>query len=452
MVLNYVLISPTKGVPVRCQLPSINTSEPNILGKSHPLSVLDHAMGQHSLHIIYYYKDLHYLLGSFELDPLRESLCEVLTMYPNMTGRLARGQDGNWEVRYNDAGVRVIMANVDATLQEWLTSANGSLEPLLIVWEDMPEDDPITWSPFRIQINIFNGGGVAIGLSCSHMVADLTCLASFFKSWTETQSHLPITHPPFFTITSQLNAQPVPNTIPNSPSPYSSAQKKNMVTATFNFSSSVIKKCLCQVHNECPNSTPFDFLSALFWSRIARFKPPKNHDQTHYLSICTDFRRRLKIPHPTGYFGNALNFSMVSVKDIDSVGLGDITSLVHKHFEGIESEKEVDKEGKFRAPSFIYDCELTCVCMEHMIVSDSDQNESLMYSAMFSNNEKPVHVSCHVGKIANGEGLIIVMPSVEGRHARTVMVTLPEEQLVELSKDEAILQLEPKVLLACSDR
>ncbi|KAK7269214.1 hypothetical protein RIF29_21932 [Crotalaria pallida] len=439
---------------------TVVSSEPIIdSGKSHPLTVLDQAMGLRTLSMIYYYKDLGNLLGSFELDPLRESLCKVLTLYPNMTGRLAKGQDGNWEIRYNDAGVRVIMTNVDATLHEWLTSENESNnEALLIAWEDMPLDDPKTWSPFRIQINIFKGGDVAIGLSCSHMVADPTSLASFFKSWTETQRHLPITNPPFFTTpTPQLNANSSPShyatTTTTATLSSSSTQTKKRVTATFKFSNSVIKKCVSQVHNICPNATPFDFLSALFWTRVTHLKPhKKNQDQTHSLSICTDFRRLMKTPLPTGYFGNALHFSMLSVKDMDSVGLEGITSLVHKHLEVAELENEGNFGG---VQSLMYGCELTCVCMEHMMVSDSSGNndaddESLMYSAVFSKNEKPVHVSCHVGNMNenNGEGLIMVMPSLEGGHARNVMVTLPEEELAELIKDEAILQLEPTIMLA----
>ncbi|KAJ1385147.1 Transferase [Sesbania bispinosa] len=424
------------------------SSKPVRSGKTHTLSALDHAMGFHTLHIIFYYKNEgNNLFESFDLDPLRESLSEVLTMYPTMTGRLARGVDGNWEVRCNDAGVRVIMANVDTTLKEWLSSASGCEEEHLIAWDEMPHD-PNTWSPFRIQINSFKEGGVAIGLSCSHMLADLTCAASFFKSWTETHCHLPITHPPSFT---PICASPLPNSDTVS-LPLYATKAQIMATGTFKFSSSIMKQCLSKVHDTCPNATPFDFLSALFWTRIARLKPPKNQNQTHSLSICTDFRRLMKPPLPIGYFGNALHFSMISVKveDIESDQLGGIASKVHDHLVGLveeeirsamewlESEKEREG-GKFR-----YGSELTCVCMEHMVISSE---QSLLYSAMFSSNEKPEHVSCHVGNV-DSEGLIMVMPSSEEGLARTVMVTLPQEELAKVSKDQAILQLEPTMILA----
>lgn len=90
-------------------------------------------------------------------------------------------------------------------------------------------------------------------------------------------------------------------------------------------------------------------------------------------------------------------------------------------------------------PFSMYGPELTCVSMEHMIVED----QSVMCLQIFDSG-KPVHVSCHVGNV-EGEGLILVMPSAEG-FAQTVMVTLPEEEISKLCKDQAILCLEPEVL------
>lgn len=133
---------------------TVVSSKPVGSGKTHTLSGLDHAMGFHTLHIIFYYHNNDdNLFRTFELDPPRESLSKVLTAYPTVTGRLVRGVDGNWEVKCNDAGVRVIKANVDTTLDQWLSSASGSQEAQLIAWDDMPED-PNTWSPFRIQVTI----------------------------------------------------------------------------------------------------------------------------------------------------------------------------------------------------------------------------------------------------------------------------------------------------------
>ncbi|KAK7397301.1 hypothetical protein VNO78_18469 [Psophocarpus tetragonolobus] len=400
---------------------------------NHTLSAVDRGMRPHTLHIILYYNNQERWFESFDLDPLRESLSKVLTLYPTVTGRLGPGLDGEWEVKCNDAGVRVLKATVHATLHQWLQTASGSEEKLLVSWDDMPHD-PSTWSPFRIQINSFQGGGVAIGVSCSHMVADLTFVFSFLKSWTEVHRHMPITHPP---LVAPLSL-PLPNDV-SLPRHANAASPINMGTASFKFSSSIIKQCLSKLHHACPNATPFDFLAALFWTRLASLKPPKTH---HSLCICTDFRSVLKPSLPIGYFGNALHFSTLSHKAED-MQLGGIVSAVHTHLEGISDEQIWCGINK------AYGEELTCVCMEHLVVvgKEGEDDCSLVYAAMFGNNQKPAHVSCRVGNV-EGEGLIVVMPSSEGGFSRTVMVTLPEEQLVRLTRDEPILDLDPTMLLA----
>ncbi|CBI34184.3 unnamed protein product, partial [Vitis vinifera] len=335
---------------------TVVSSKPVGPGVTHKLSGLDHAMGLHTIHMIFYYGNNP--ATSFDLDPFRVSLSEVLSMYPAVTGRLIRGEDGNWVVNCNDAGVRVLRATVRTTLDEWLRSADGAEERDLTVWEDMAQD-PTIWSPFRIQINEFEGGGIAIGLSCTHLHADPTCATLLLKSWSEAHRREAIAHPPFFH-SSALRGRPVLNTKTN-----------------------------------CPDATPFDLLAALFWTSLAPMKSPAP-DHKHSLSICIDFRKLMHAPLPYGYFGNALHFSLL-----------------------------------------MYGPELTCVSMEHMVIPRG-------YAGMFK-DAKPVHIACHVGNV-EGEGLIMVLPSHEEGLARTVMVTLPEEQMAKLCKDQAILRLEPTVV------
>jgi len=134
---------------------TVVSSRPVTSGKVHTLSVLDRGMASHTLHVIFYYMNEDNWFKSFDLGPLRESLSEVLTMYPVVTGRLVRGENGEWQVKCNDAGVRTTKATVDATLHEWLKSASHSEEKLLFTWDDMPEEDPSTWPPFRIQVVLF---------------------------------------------------------------------------------------------------------------------------------------------------------------------------------------------------------------------------------------------------------------------------------------------------------
>ena len=318
-----------------------------------------------------------------------------------------------------------------------------------------------------LQINDFEGDGVAIGLSCSHMLADLTSATLLFKSWTEVSRREPIEHPPFFNSLA-LHGQLVPNKHTQLGKYHATKSEEQfqasvkMATATFKVSNSVIKQCLYEVNENCPNATPFELLAGLFWSRITRLKGPKSCN-THSLSICIDSRRLLQDPLTIGYFGNALHFSQLSLKgeEIGHCELGHVVELVHNRVLGIKKEEfwsvmnwfeaQKGEGGKFAPPFRMYGPELTCISLEHMLVpskvAGSINMTSLIYAATLDKEEKPVHVSCHVGNV-EGEGLIVVMPSMEEGLARTVLVTLPEKELAELCEDQAILRLEPTMLLS----
>ncbi|XP_042516721.1 hydroxycinnamoyltransferase-like [Macadamia integrifolia] len=418
-------------------------------GKRVPLSILDHAMGLHTIHIVFYYR--YDRPKSDDLGRLRESLSQLLTFYPPVTGRLRRrAEDANWEVTCNDAGVRILVARVHTTLDEWLRSADGSRERDLTVWEDFPEDDTTTWSPFRIQMNDFEGGGLAIGLSCTHLYADPTCCTTLLKTWTDIHQHVSIAYPPFFHPPA-LRGRASPNTNTKSADYYATKSKAQhpypvkMSTVTFRFSETMIKQFLSEVQTECPDSTPFDVLAALFWSSAMRAK-----DEMCKLSIGIDFRKLLHAPLPHGYFGNALHFSLVSFEESKmgegGFGLAYLTGLVHHHLSNLEEEElwsaidwlesQREEGGKYAQPFRMYGPELTCANMEHVFA----------YTGILE-DMKPLHVSYHVGNI-EGEGLILVLPSPEEGLGRTVMVTLPEDQTNKLKKDPAIMCLEPTILVS----
>ncbi|CAI9770407.1 unnamed protein product [Fraxinus pennsylvanica] len=441
-------------VKVRSLL-SVVSCKPIEPGKTLKLSSLDHALGLHSVHVVFYYESNPFDEGphSTDMDNLRIALSDLLNKYPKVTGRLTRDVDGNWEVKCNDAGMRIVRAEVSSTIDEWLRSADALEERDLTVWEDMPED-PSIWSPFRIQINNFNCGGLAIGLSCSHMHADLTSATLLFKSWTEFHRGQPLTYHPIFHLPS-TNGRSSQDTRTESTELYAAkstveTNPVKMGTATLRFPDSSIKKCLSRVHSKCENATPFDLLVALFWSRIARLKKPTNGVK-HSLSFCVDLRKHSNKSVPFGYFGNALSFSSLSLNTeelLESHGLGNVSKHVHRHMAGLEDEfwSALDvfdtrkEEGtKFAPPFRMYGPELTCISMEHMI---NPEGRSMTFDTMFKEGEKPVHVSYQLGNV-EGEGLILIMPAAEEGLGRIVRVMLPEEQIDMLLKDEVILDLEP---------
>ncbi|RVW95963.1 hypothetical protein CK203_027733 [Vitis vinifera] len=174
-------------------------------------------------------------------------------------------------------------------------------------------------------------------------------------------------------------------------------------------------------------------------------------DHKHSLSICIDFRKLMHAPLPYGYFGNALHFSLLSRdrEEIDNGRLGHVTGLVHEHVSSINEEEcqsvidwlesQKGEGGKFGAPFRMYGLSLLALAWTH--------GYSARVCRHVQGMQSPSTLACHVGNV-EGEGLIMVLPSHEEGLARTVMVTLPEEQMAKLCKDQAILRLEPTVV-AC---
>lgn len=301
-----------------------------------------------------------------------------------------------------------------------------------------------------MQINNFRCGGLAIGLSCSHMHADLTSATLFFKSWTEFHRGQPLIHHPIFHLPA-TDCRSLQNNHTESTELYaakSSVESKpvKMGTATLRFPDSSIKKYLSRIHSNSANATPFDLLVALFWSSIARLKKPTKGIK-HSLSFCVDLRKHSNKSVPFGYFGNASSFSSLSLDAqelLGSDGIGNVSKHVHRHMAGLDLfDTRKEERAKFAPPFRMYGPELTCINMEHMI---DPEGRSMMFDTMFKEGEKPVHVSYHLGNV-EGEGLILIMPSPEEGLGRIVRVMLPEELIDKLLKDEVILDLQPTLLL-----
>ncbi|RVW54010.1 hypothetical protein CK203_072913 [Vitis vinifera] len=49
---------------------------------------------------------------------LRETISEMLTSFPMVTGRLQRNEEGQWVVKCNDAGVRMVEARAKGSVGE----------------------------------------------------------------------------------------------------------------------------------------------------------------------------------------------------------------------------------------------------------------------------------------------------------------------------------------------
>ncbi|KAK1375859.1 rosmarinate synthase [Heracleum sosnowskyi] len=430
---------------------SVVSSEPVQSGKTCQLSVLDRVMEKNNVRIVLYNKNQVKKDGGETTRKLKESLAEVLSSFPIITGRLAKTPEGHWTINCNDAGVRIVEAKAEGNVEEWLRNVNRDKELLLVHWEVMLHK-PYFWSTFYIQLTEFKQGGIAIGLSCSHLLADPICATMFLKAWAETTLGRTMTSPPFF--------HPLPprrpaninqnrrhyyelincykNPIPSLPAPQHATS-----TITLEFSHQMVTACMTM--HEGLTLTPFEALAALFWVAISKVKESKRG--LIKMSICLDMRKVLGLDK--GFFGNCMIYNKVDFASrldhnelmVLEAGLA-IKNVANKmDNEGIMDLVEWLESKNHQSPPMMSDHDLICVNLENVEA----------YNIMFDDEQnKPIRASYYV-EPAVGEGKILILPSPEsskGSLNKVVMVTLPGDEAVKLCQEALLMKFCPTICMA----
>ncbi|KAK4420058.1 protein ECERIFERUM 2 [Sesamum alatum] len=390
---------------------TVSSTKPVQPGQFSPLSILDQVMERNHLRVVFYY-GLQTRRRAGELTKkLRESISDMLCAFPVVTGRLLRTSEGDWTIKCNDVGVRMVEARVEGTIDEWLKNVDREKELKLVYWEEMFHR-PYFWSTFYVQITEFEGGGLAIGLSCTHLLSDPTCAAMMIKAWADMTLH------------AKENSGPVPNT--------------KQTTIMLKFSQEMVKSCIAMAratnaHNCQPSLTPFEALAALFWTRISKIKGMKS--ALVDMSLCLDVRKVLGLGK--GFFGNCMVYKRVQGDGLQENELSKAAGFIKEAVSKTDKDEVMgliewlEQENWNKNPSCMNGSCLICADLENV---DS-------YSAVFEENSSLLRVSYYI-EPAVGAGQILILPSPggDGPCSRVVSVTLPEAEAEKLLEDGVIKQ------------
>ncbi|XP_042435203.1 uncharacterized protein LOC122021191 [Zingiber officinale] len=127
---------------------------------------------------------------------VKESLSAALPERPVLSGRLRKKEaesagGGRWEVKFNDAGVRLVHATAEVTMADVIGSKEAhEVQAHLAYWDDVNMDRPDFSALFYIQVTQFEGDGYSIGVSCSLLLADPFFLIKFLVSWAEIHTQM----------------------------------------------------------------------------------------------------------------------------------------------------------------------------------------------------------------------------------------------------------------------
>ncbi|KAL5778355.1 hypothetical protein ACOSP7_011281 [Xanthoceras sorbifolium] len=124
---------------------------------------------------------------SKRLDMLKRSLSDTLTRFYPLAGKIK----DDLSIECNDEGAYYVEARVDCTVDDFLAKPDHILVHNFLPCETSSAGTYVT----NIQVNVFECGGIAIGLCISHKVLDGAALSTFLKAWTATARGGQVRHP-----------------------------------------------------------------------------------------------------------------------------------------------------------------------------------------------------------------------------------------------------------------
>ncbi|KAK0601642.1 hypothetical protein LWI29_026032 [Acer saccharum] len=116
------------------------------------------------------------------LEKLEKSLSETLTRFYPLAGRYIEDRDS---IDCNDDGAEYLNARVDGQLARFLKQNCDQAVDQQLNWLIPFENEALEFSQMvlAVQVNMFDCGGLAIGVCLSHKVADGFVIFSFMQGW-----------------------------------------------------------------------------------------------------------------------------------------------------------------------------------------------------------------------------------------------------------------------------
>ncbi|KAL6216943.1 hypothetical protein ACLB2K_010161 [Fragaria x ananassa] len=428
---------------------TVVSTKPVEVEKCHSLSVLDRIMEKKHLRMVLYYASMGVPEPGEVTRRRRESISDALTSFPIMTGRLARNERGQWTSKFNDAGVRMVEARAKGSLEEWLRNMDREKELMLVYWEEM-DHRPLLWSTF--YLTEFEDGGLAIGLSCNHLLADPTSATMFLKAWADASFPGKLLQPPFFhpllprrSGNKKLDHKPYTSLINHYKDPIKNCMQlpanKSHTTVAFAISDSMVRACITMAQpigaTNRSKPSPFEALAGLFWFCISKVKGIGN--ELINMSICMDMRTVLGLDK--GFFGNCMVYNKVHQEGFQGNNLSEAVSSIGEVVAKMDCEGIMDliewlEHTDDQCPLLMNDSDLICASLEAVDP----------FSTVFEDGNAPIRVSYYVEPVLRlGQVLIFPAKPGDGELSRVAMVTLPHDEMAKLHEDELVRRLSPTI-------
>lgn len=294
-----------------------------------PLNIFDKATFNIQVPMIY--------VGRTPMPPiaaLREGLAKALNHFPVLAGRIGVDQQSRPAILLNDAGIRLIVARVNADMEELFpVYPSERMTPLHPCIEDIDE-------LFLVQLNQFKCGGVVIGLSIHHRAGDGQSTSNFLVAWSQIVRGLAVDPMPNHDraaiaasrrhLNIEFNHKDIEFRNDPSPPPTVDSSVDPIENVVSHYSVQDIKslKSTVERSDSGRKATTFECVLADIWKKVTIARKIKGDELTQVRIAVTGRSRIQQVPME--YFGNIVLWAhpTLKAKDLVSSSLASVTKAI----------------------------------------------------------------------------------------------------------------------------
>lgn len=305
----------------------------------------------------------------------------------------------------------------------------------------------------------FEEGGLAIGLSCTHLLSDPICATMFMKAWADVTLRGKMAHPPLF---HQLQTHQPKTQSPDHPDPFtylcgrfqaSTTQPATSATNVHNkhktislsFSEQMVRSCMDSARGGAngPSPSPFEAVAGLMWAVVSRVRGLG--DGLMGFTMGLNMRKVLGLDD--GFFGNCMVYAHIQ----PTLGVNSpraAAEAIREKTTKFENERVKDliewlehDDGSKPTQRMLTSSDLLCVNLESVNPSWT----------IFEDGSSQVRTSHYMEPVCD-RGQFLILPSLagDGPSSRIVTITLPGDEVGRLLKDDLIISFAPTVLMGAS--
>jgi shikimate O-hydroxycinnamoyltransferase len=281
--------------------------------------------------------------GLLKLAKLKKSLLEALTRFYPLSGRVK----DQFSIECNDEGASYSEALVDYNMSDFLDPPKIDLLNQLLPCHCQPWvtcQDRASAVCLAIQVNVFNCGGIAIGVCVLHTIADGITLSAFLKSWAaiargaiDQQLFCPD-----FTTAATLFPPRDLLSLPCS-NRFMVAWHKEAISVTrrFVFDANAIATLKAKAKGEyVSNPTRYESLTALIWKCLINASMKiSGLARPSLLEHAVDIRRRMGQPLSADSIGNVIIVANAVYDPAETnITLRDLATIVRQSIEEVNGD------------------------------------------------------------------------------------------------------------------